>query len=71
MNILLPMDLMDSFTVVVAPCPMASMTTTAPTPITMPNMVNPVRKRFWAMARQASAMMDVRFILFETTNEHE
>jgi hypothetical protein len=54
MNRFEPMVLIVCCTAYCAPWPIASMMTTAPTPITMPSMVKPVRRRLAPMASQAS-----------------
>src|SRR3990167_2886721 len=57
MNRLLPMALMDCETAYCAPWPIAIISTTAPTPMTMPSIVRKVRKRLAPMACQASPSM--------------
>src|SRR3989338_8461430 len=54
MNRLLPSALMVCWMAYCAPCPMDIISTTAPTPITMPSMVSKVRSLFAPIARQAS-----------------
>src|SRR5450759_4911369 len=57
MNRLLPIAAMDCLIAYCAPCPIDIISTTAPTPITMPSMVSSVRRRLAPIARQASPSM--------------
>ena len=62
MNRLLPMDCTERLTLCFAPSPIASISTTAETPIIMPSMVSAVRMRFAPRARQASPRFANGFI---------